>query len=248
MGTHSFYFYILMALLGLGVLQGLFMGLVFMVQRGIRARVNIYYGLLLVAFSLTLLHNIFLLGGLDEYLNWPIYFTLSFPPLLFYFVKLSLYPHYRLRLTDVKHFILPVGQFLFFIYVFVSQPGLERHFLNPFYGALEQLLYLITFFFYLYSANKYIQHKSAHRGRNTDLRRVAYMQMLVYIFWVLFFVHTAFILTDFVSYEFFQVNLRSLKLYVGLGALSFAVLVYWLGIYGAQSLIWGKKIMERDNS
>lgn len=246
MEQHSFYFYILMALLGMGVVQGLFMSLVFWLQRGIRGHANIYYGFLLFTFSLTLLHNIFLLAGLDEYLNWPIYFTLSFPPLLFYFVKLSLYPGYRLRLTDVKHFILPLGQLFFFLYAFFRQSGAERHFYNPFYGAFEQLLYLTTFFFYLYSANKYIQHRSAHPRGATDLRRVAYMRMLVFIFWGLFFVHTAFILTDFVSYEFFQVNLRSLKLYVGLGALSFAVLVYWLGIYGAQSLIWGKKILERD--
>ncbi len=250
MGERSIYFYILLLLLGLGVLQGLLAGIVFLLRRRGGRIANVCYGLLLTTFSLTLLHNIFVLLDWDAYLSWPLYFTLSFPALLFYYVKFNLYPRYRFRLTDSKHFVLPIGQFVFFMYVFsnpvIAEGGLQRHFYNPFYGAMEQLLYLSTFFFYLYSARKYIQFKSSHYRKEEELRVVSYMKMLVYTFSLLFVVHTIFVITDFISYEFFQVNLRSLKLFAGLGAFSFAALIFWLGIYGTQVLIWGKQAFEQE--
>ena len=240
--NRSYLFYVLMGVLSVGVLQGIAVGLVFLLRRKPEKIANRYYGLLLITFSLTLLHNIFVVSGLRAYENWPLYFTLALPSLLFFYVKKSLYPGYGLKFTDIKHFILPLGQFMFFVGNYLGYFGqLERSFYHPFYGALEQLLYLSTFYFYLYAAHKYIQSRSNHFRDGAGLRKVAYMKMLTGTFVVLFAIHTLFVVTDFISYEFFQINLRSLRLYVGLGVLSFAALLYWLGIYGMQLLIWGRK-------
>lgn len=237
----SYFFYALMGILGIGVLLGMALGIAFLLRRLPNKTANRYFGLLLIAFSMTLMHSIFVLSDLERYIVWPLYFTLSLPSLLFFYVKMSLFPGYRLKPTDSKHFVLPLGQLIFFLGIFLGYFGrLERSFYHPFYGAFEQVLYLSTFYFYLYSAHKYIQFKASHFKDALERRRVAYMKLLVGTFVILFAVHTLFVVTDFISYEFFRINLRSLKLYVGLGALSFGALVYWLVIYGIQTLIWSK--------
>lgn len=117
-GDRSIFFYLLIILLGIAVGQCLSIGVLFFLKRSGSRQANAFYGLLLITFALTLLHNILDFSGVYERFPrvkfLPLYYTLAFPTLLFYHVKLSLYPAYELRVTDIKHFILPVLQFLFF--------------------------------------------------------------------------------------------------------------------------------------
>ena len=117
-----------------------------------------------------------------------------------------------------------------------------RYFYSPFYGAFEQFLYLTTFFAYLYFAYRYLYHKRKQLKDQQEARKVMYLRYLLKGFFVLFCIHTLFVVGDFFSYEFLNVNLRSIKAYAALGMLSFAALVFWLGIYGFQVLVWGKKV------
>ncbi|NUO00142.1 MAG: hypothetical protein HUU01_05955, partial [Saprospiraceae bacterium] len=148
MGSHTIWFYLLIAALLAGVLQSLSVGGLFFLKRSGERRANACYGLLLIAMGLTLLHNILLISNVFVHYPrlqfLPIYFTLSFPPLLFYYVKLTLYPAYRLKRSDIKHFILPIGQVLFFFAIFFNlveykgTPG--RYFYSPFYGTFKHFL------------------------------------------------------------------------------------------------------------
>lgn len=256
MSLSQILFYLLMLALGAGVLQGLGIGFLFFFKRSGERRANFFYGALLITFAFTLLHNIFLITGLlDRYpiLTYlPIYYTLAFPTLLFYYVKLTLYPQYRFIQTDVKHFILPAGQFLFFVTILVIpglyEGGLVRNFYNPFFGAFEQLLYLVTFFAYMYFARRYIVQKHKSLQNRAEIRKILYLRILVRILFVLFCIHTVFVVADFICYEFFDINLRTVKPYAALGALSFAALLYWLGIYGFQVLFWGRRVFGRLRS
>lgn len=254
MNVSKLLFYLLVIVLSIGVLQGLSIGGLFFFKRSGEKRANAFYGLLLIAFALTMLHHIFTMTGIFERVPalyfLPIYFTLAFPTFLFYYVKLSLYPTYHFQATDIKHFLLPIGQFLFFVSVFFApidyKRALGRQFFNPFYGALEQLLYLITFFAYLYFAWRYIQRKRGSiQNDRKALRQVLYMKVLVKILFLLFCVQTAFVLSDFITFEIFDINLRSVRLYAAAGVLSFAALLFWLGIYGFQVLLWGRKVFGK---
>jgi len=185
----------------------------------------------------------------EQHPRWyflPVYFTLAFPTLLFYYVKFNLYPVYRLQLTDIKHFILPIGQWLFFAILFCMpveyKSGIDRHFYNPFYGAFEQGLYLVTFFAYIYFAYRYVRHKRRRVRDPRERKKVIYLAKLLQILFVLFCGHTVFVVGDFLSYEILGINLRAFKPHLALGMLSFAVLVFWLGIYGVQVLLWGRRI------
>lgn len=225
-------------------------GLFFLKRTGVK-RANIFYGLLLICIGSTLLHNIiYVVGFYDEYPRWkffPIYFTLLVPSLLFYHVKLSLYPNYRLRLSDTKHFLLPLSQWLFFWSIFLrplaDKLDAGRQFYNPFYGGLEQAIYLVSFFAYIYFSYRYLYHRrSGKRLTIAEGRKVWYLSKLLKGLFLLFGIHTAFVLTDFFVYQFFYINLRSVRVYAGLGALSFAALVYFLSIYGFQVLFWGRRL------
>jgi hypothetical protein len=257
MNVQVILYYLLLFVLAGIMLYGLCIGLLFFFKRSGEKRANVFFGLLIIAFSLTLLHNIFLfLDFYDHDPQWkflPVYYTLAFPPLLFYYVKLNCYPSYVLRWTDIKHSILPVSQFLFFLFMFLSPVSFksryDRLFYNPFYGAFEQFLYLTTFFSYLYFAYRYVIQRRREIRRKKEfnrweVKRIIYLEKLLQILFFLFCIHTAFVIADFVSYEFFNINLRAFRPYAALGALSFAALILWLSIYGSQVLIWGRRVFK----
>ncbi len=246
-------YYLLLLVLIVGVLQAVGIGFLFFFKRSGEKRANAFYGWLLITFGLTLLHNVFLISGALERMPilsyLPLYYTLAFPTLLFYYVKLNLYPTYQFIWSDIKHFILPVGQFLFFaILLFTTANAslpLKRHFFNPFFGAFEQLLYLTTFFAYMYFSRRYISQKQKEVISRAERRQILYLRFLIRILFIFFCIHTVFVVADFICYEFFGINLRIVKPYAALGALSFAALLYWLGIYGFQVLLWGRRVFGK---
>ena len=179
LGEKSIFFYLLIFVLGAVAAHCMSVGALFFFKRSGDYRANAFFGSLLILFGLTVLHNILYFSGVYEYyprLKFiPLYYTLAFPPLLFYHVKLSLYPAYHLRGTDVKHFLLPVMQFLFFFTLFLLPASVkgqwDRSFYNPFYGAFEQVLYLSSFLAYLYFAHRYVRQRRLELTGRFKLKR-----------------------------------------------------------------------------
>jgi hypothetical protein len=98
-----------LAAFGIGVLF-------FFKQSGLTAANQIYGTLLLSCGGMQLHFLLAFAGLLDDFATLkflPIYFSLSIPVLFFYYVKMTLYPGYRPKRTDIKHFILPLGQILY---------------------------------------------------------------------------------------------------------------------------------------
>ena len=252
LGERTIYFYALLAVLVVGSIQSIMLGILyFMKNSGVR-KANFFYSLLLIGFGLTLLHNIGVITGFFSHypalLYLPVYYTLSLPVFIFFYVKLNLYPNYKIRSTDLKHFFLPVSQLIFFIVLFFSGTDLQeqfnRNFYNPLFGAFEQLLYIISFFAYLYFSRRYIQTKKAELSKDGMSKSILYLEKFIQVLFYLFCLHTFFLLIDFFSYEFFNINLRDSKPFAGISIMSFAALVYWISLYGFQTLIWGKKIFK----
>jgi len=249
-GVHSIFYYLLLFVVGAVALQVVVTGGLFFFKRSGEMRANACFGAMLIAFGLTQGHYIFLITGLSQRFPLlsvlPIYYTLSFPPLLFYYIKLSLYPAYRFRWTDAKHFVFPLGQFLFFLLLAISEPPvlLERELFNPFYGGIETALYLGTFFSYLYFGHRFIREKREHLRLGGGARLIRYLDKLVRVLFFLFCIHAVLVASDFVSYEILQLNLRFFKPFAAVGILSFAAIGLWLGIYGFQVLVWGRKVLR----
>jgi hypothetical protein len=240
----SFAYWTVLISLVAGVLFGLVTGTFYFIRERADKRPDWFFGSLLFTFAFTLIHNLILHRDLIRELPqlWflPVYFTLSLGPMFFFFVKLKLFPNYSLRWTDLKHAILPVGQFLYFIYFF-SQPVVERieqgrQFWSPFYGAMEMVLYIVFFSSYLLFAYRYIRYKKAvirnQEGTGPGSLQVFWLKRMVKVLFVIFVFNAGYILTDFFTYELFNINLHLIKGFDYIGSLSFAVMMLWLAFNG----------------
>lgn len=249
---HSIYYYLLLLVMVGTQLLAFAIGFLFFFKRSGSKRSNAFFGSLLILFSLTLLHYILIYteiyNSIQEIQFLPIYFTLSLPVFFFYHIKLLLFPQYKLRWTDAKHFLLPLGQVIYFGITFLSEQRFEGDFgrkdQNLFYGALEQFLYLISFYAYLYFSYRYVQAKKRVARSVVTLKRIWYAEKLIQIFFLLFSVHALFMLTDYFAFQFMHINLRANRVFAALGVLSFVALILCLGTYGFQVLIWGRRLLN----
>lgn len=244
-------FYLPALLMGGSVVAAGGVGGLFFFKRSGDRRANWSYGALLVMGGLTQLHFLVLFSGLAERYPWmeylPIYFTLWLPVWLFVHVKLSLYPHYRMRVGDLKHFILPVAQLLFFVGVwlfprFRREEG--RYFYSPFYGGLEQALYLVIWPAYIVFAYQYLRRKRRMLGRRTLPRLLWYLRKLLKGSMLFVVAYAILALADFVSYNYLLYDLRGREWYAGAQSLSYTVLLIWLTAYGFQVLLWGRRLLR----
>ncbi len=234
------------------ILFAMITGLLFFFRKKSDKKGDVFFGSLLFTFAFLLLHHLFILLGIyqrnPQLLFLPIYFTLSFGPLLFFSVKLWLYPAYHFVLSDLKHAILPLGQLLYFLIIcFTAVPfktNLGRNFFSPFYGGVEMLLFISTFYLYLYSAHRYIRYKRwtlRHSKNPFEKQNVKFLNRLVKVLFVLFWINSGYIVTDFVVYQILDVNLHSLKGFTRFGDLSLAALVFWVSWNGWKNIINEKK-------
>jgi hypothetical protein len=249
LASHTLYFWMIIVLIGFVIAQSFLVGIRFFFRKGHEPGSYLFFSLLLLAFGLTQLHFVLRILGLFELFPrlrfLPIYYTLALPVLFFYYVKTELFPNYQLRWTDAKHFILAIGQILYFLFTFSFfhsdfLPGISNE-MNPFFGSLETGAYLAQFFAYLFFSLRYIRAKKNHSRTEQKKRKTVYLEILVKLFTLLFIIHALFIFSDFYSYRMAFINMQTTKVYVGAGILTFTSLVFCLSIYGIQLLIWGKK-------
>ena len=233
-----------LAALGIG-------GLYFLKRSGDQ-RANYLYGTLLLAGGFTQLHFLLEFIGQFEvrpYLRYlPIYFSLWLPVLLFSYVKISLYPEYRFRWTDLKHLSLPVGQTLYFILIWTI-PELRheegRYFYNPFYGGLEQALYLMGWPLYVFFSVLYLRRARRHLKTRSLPRQHWYLRKLLKGCVFFMVAYTVLALADFTAHKLEWADMREEVWYRGAQALSYTTLLLWLCVYGVQVLIWGRRLLTR---
>ena len=234
------YWFVLLSLIA-GVIAGLSVGIYYLFRKQADKRPDHFFGALLICLALTLVHNLMIhtsvFSNHPELLFLPVYFTLAFGPLWFFFVKIKLFPHYKFRWTDMKHLALPIFQFLYFVFFFfhAEKQAIGRQFWSPFYGALEMLLYIGSFFSSLYFGYRYLRFKRAktHRtAKSFERTQVAWIQRMSKVLFILFFINASYIFTDFLSYELLGINLHLLKGFEYIGSLSFSSILAWLAFNG----------------
>ncbi len=227
------------------VLNGL-VAAVFLFRKNENKRADIAFAALLLAYALTSLHHVFILRGIFQanpsLTALPLYFTLSLGVLLFFSVKLRLFPTYKFVGSDLKHAVLPFGQFAYFLGAFLLTDGLlVRRFYSPFYGGLEMGLYIFTFYTYQFAAYRYIRFKvSALRKKQEGgqpLYEVLVLRRMLRAMLLLFWVNSAYIVTDFVMYELLQLNMHDFRGFTRFGDISFAAMAGWVGLTGVQLLM-----------
>ena len=93
----------------------------------------------------------------------------------------------------------------------------------------------------MYFAYRYIRQREKSIIKKKALKQVLYLKKLVKLLFVFFIINAIFIIGDFMGYELLNINLQTVKPYAAFGALSFVAMVFWLGTYGFQVLLWGRK-------
>ncbi len=227
-----------------GVVSGLGVAALFLIRRTQPNRwSNWLFAGLLGSMSLTLL---------DKFLNFtllthnypslfflPIYSSFIFAPLLFFYVKSRLYPHFDMNRSDFKHFILATVQFwLLLMMTFKNveaKTDFNIYYFSPFYGNFEKGVFILQFFLYLYFCYRFILHERLLRKTTAQRRQklvLGWLKRMVKTLFILFGIHAFFILTDYFSYKLFGMNLQEKLLFSALYELSFAGMLAWLCLNG----------------
>ncbi|MBK8491588.1 MAG: hypothetical protein IPL49_12075 [Saprospirales bacterium] len=199
----------------------------------------------MLLFSLCVLDNLLVHAGVlypyQEKYFVPIWYTLSIGPTLFFFIKFTLYPAYEFRGTDIKHFLLPLAQGLFYWSIFFSGPGnqaaLWANFLEPFYKTFEGMGYVILLFTYIALSFRYVKYKQAvarRKGHFWEYSKSIWLSWTLKVLFVLAILNTSYIVMDFTVYNFLGWNLYSVKGFSYLGDLSFAAMLLWLALRSYQ--------------
>lgn len=231
------------------VLAAVGIGGLYFLKRSGDKRANQLYGTLLLTGGSTQLHFLLQFSGqFQAHPSWkylPIYFSLWLPVLLFSYVKISLFPKYQFRWSDMKHLTLPIGQTIYFIAIwlfpqFRHEDG--RYFYNPFYGGLEQALYLAGWPLYVLFSVLYLRRRRNLLKQRSLPRLLWYIRKLLKGCVFFMVAYTVLSLADFFAFKFAWGDLRSKVWYAGAQALSYTTLLLWLCVYGGQVLVWGRKL------
>jgi hypothetical protein len=228
----------------LAVLQGLFVSIFSWLQKTETKTARFLFSFLISAVSITLLNDLLQKFNVfqknPQWLFLPIFYTMWFGPLLFFYVKAALYPSFRLHFKDIKHFFLPWAQFIFFtIMFFYPFEKKQTYWLNDysfFYGTFAYPIYLFSFTIYTYFSYRFIRHKiKALRHTEHDKKenhRINRLRQVIKGWYILLLINSSFIVLNFLSQHFFHYSLHNNRLYSFLSDMSFAAMVVWLAAYG----------------
>ena len=236
--------------MGIAALTALVVGAAFCWKRSGDRRSNLLYAALLTLGGLTQVHFLLDFAGVfaryPALQHWPIYYTLWLPVLLFFHVKLSLYPRYRLRWTDAKHIALPLAQTLYFFSIWLVpswQRPEGRYFYSPFYGGLEQALYLLYWPLYLFFSRQYLRMRRRQLSQRSLPRLLWYLRKLLKGCLLFVIAYAILSIADFSAFKYVAIDLHDRWWYAGAQSLTFVVLLLWLTVYGIQVLIWGRRLL-----
>lgn len=232
-----------------GVLQGLLMGGIFVFKTTGHKKANICFGLLTVVFSLALVHNFFIhqkfYEAYAQYQFLPIWYSLSLGMLLFFFVKYTLFPTYKLRRSDSKHFILPIWQASFYWFMFFQSTDYKQTVLDnfmPIYQVIQGILFIATFFGYLLLAYRYIKYKKGilqkKKGFDWEIKQVDWVRRVLKMLFLLGCLNTSYVVANFFWQYFTGNSLFDIPFFFYLVNLSFAAMIFWLGLFGYNHTFW----------
>ncbi|MEM6316899.1 MAG: hypothetical protein AAF960_04475 [Bacteroidota bacterium] len=204
---------------------------------------NLLLSIFLGVLALSLLHNLLINIGIfnhqPRYYFIPIWYTLSFGPLLFFFVKSRLFRPFHLQKKDFKHFIIPLLQATFYLFVGFRDEAFKAQLWDnqyvPLYRPIEGLIYIVGFSAYLYFSYRFVRFKLTLLERKRaflwELDKVKRLKRMVKGLILLFAISAAAIVGDFLTYRFLGVNLHNLRGFTYVGDLSFTFLVLWVSYY-----------------
>lgn len=236
--------YLAIGIMAIAVLQGLGVSVVSWMQRKESALAKLTFSLLISAMSLTLLYSLIEKIGIfnqnPKRLFFPIYYTYAFAPLLFFYVKASLFPKFKLDWRDIKHFLLPFAQANFFFFMTFQSETMKIEFwendYSLLYGTFGYPVYLLLFTIYSYFSYRFIKYRKKAlqhiEHSEYDAKHAHRLEKMVKGLYFLLMINSFFIVLNFFTNYFFHYPLNTSRLYRFFTDTSFAAMILWVGAYG----------------
>lgn len=163
---------------GAGILAALIIAILLIVEKSNTDKANRVLAALLILSSLTLIDLIIdftNLNALNRNLFFlPLRYTLAIGPLLYYYVRFSLFPSHRFKLIDTLHLVLPLAQALFYLWLgfrtYAFKTKIWLNVIRP-YGEWEDIAFTlglpsyVLLSFLLIQSYKRLNPKAKHQLR-----------------------------------------------------------------------------------
>ena len=225
------------ALQGLLVAAALATAGVYAIKRSGNRSANVFFALTLAAFALSIgalvLEHLGLTTRSPRLRYLPVWMTWTIGPAWFYYVKFSLFPAYRFRWTDLKHFAAPLAQVLFYLGVFLSgRTGLAPdRLLGVEATTLDEAVFLASVVGYLFAGYRYLRYRARRIGqapRRWDFWKVRLLRRSQRVLFVLLTFNFAFVAVNFLSAHTLGQELMHVRSYYATSSLSFGLILLYL--------------------
>jgi len=222
---------------GAGVLAALIIAILLVVEKSNSNQANRVLAVLLILSSLTLINLIIDFTGLN-YINrnlffLPLRYTLAIGPLLYFYVRFSLFPSHRFKLIDAFHLVLPLAQACFYLWLgfrgYAFKTKIWLNIIRP-YGEWEDIAFTLGLPFYLVLSFLLIRnYKQLNPNAKHQLR---WMNRLLLI---IIFVITVNLIYEAIDYSFtlgFAPNWCCPSWYFAPQMFFFGLLLFWMAFNG----------------
>lgn len=210
-----------------------------------------YLALRLLAVCLLLLcatigHEALLLSGVYDRVAAlrfvPVSLSLAVGPVIFLYVKARLYPGFHLSRKDIKHFLPAVGQLSAYLTLWIQPAyrkaelweGLYRYYFHP----LENILFVLTGWIYLYFAYRFVRHELGHRTRPLDLLQVLRLKRTVKVQFLLLGCYAVYLVDDTIRRLLLLKAQTDLTLVSWFSFSALVAMLAWLSLFAWLSEYW----------
>lgn len=214
---------------------------------GVRGRLSLrLLAATLLLFALTIGREALLLaGGFDRWpaLRFlPLSLSVAIGPMFFLYVKSRLYPAFRVRGADLKHFLPAVGQFSAYAILWMQPAfrkeelweGLYRYYLHP----LENLLFVLIGWTYLFFAWRFVRHELSVRTQPTGVLYALRLKRTTKVLALFLAFYAGYLVDDTIRRLLLLKAQTDLTLvsYASFAALLF--MLFWLSLFAWLSEYW----------
>jgi len=163
----------------------------------------------------------------------PLWFTWTIGPAWFFYVKFSVFPSYRWRWTDAKHFVFPAGQAVYYTAVFYGGLGeiVPETILGIRATTLDELIFLLSVLGYLFGSYRYLRYKAREIGVQPlrwDYWKVKLLRRSQRVLIVLLAFNFIFVVFNFTTVQQSGVGLLHLRGFYASSSLSFGLILLYM--------------------
>jgi AraC-like DNA-binding protein len=233
--------FILIILLSLGAAQGIIYGIILCKRMSMHFYANRFLAAILFFFSYRLIVETLKIFGIGRYDVWYqvlLEYNWIYGTLLFFFVKSYVHPNFRLRRSDMIHFLPVIIEVVWSFFIkaqnFYWDGTRESLSWLGYYGYMAWMLYPTMYIisgaliiYYASKAQSFLKNLHPSTGLELLPQKLVWIKRVVMVIKLFSIVYIVGILIDYFFFNFASNLFYGHPVFIGM-----AVITYWLGIEG----------------